>query len=601
MPPPEVRNHSYSNYDSVVPTHMHMELSVDFKRKILEGKVQIAFENKKNAPYIILDTRQLNITGVKLDDSTEAAWSLGEEKEFIGKPLVIELAPNTRMVSVYYSTSPESEALMWLEPAQTAGKKHPFMFTQSQAILARTWLPCMDVPAVRCTYTATITCDHRYMALMSASNPQRKNLKGVYRFAMDQPVPSYLMALAVGDIGFKSLGKNCGVYAEPAMLEQSATEFTALPDMIQSAGALYGDYAWGRYDILVLPPSFPFGGMENPRLTFATPTIIAGDKSLVSLIAHELAHSWSGNIVTNRTWDDFWLNEGFTVYFEERIMEKIYGKDYADMLAALSYGELQLTLNDLMTTAPGDTKLKLNLKNRNPDDGLSDIAYIKGSLVLKLLEKTYGRKTWDNFLRSYFNHFKWKTVSTEDFLSYLDEHLIKTSQIKAPDLSEWIYGVGLPANCPKISSREFVRIEAMAGKINTGKSLKYMDTAGFTTHHWLHLLRNLNSDSIQGLMSELDTTYGLSKSNNSEIQCDWYLHCIRNNYTQADVYIENYLLNVGRRKFLKPIYEALSQTPEGLEKGRAIYRKAETSYHAVSRNTIREILKIGDAEAESRS
>lgn len=582
-------NHTFSNYDSIKFKHLHLDLSVDFAEKQLKGKAVIEIENPSECRFLVLDTKQLEIEDVKLEDSVSTAWSLGEEDKILGRALVIDLGKRARKVAVYYHTAPEAEALMWLNPEQTLGKKHPFLFTQSQAILARTWVPCMDVPAVRFTYSADITCDKQYLPLMSASNNFKRNAEGRYHFNMPQPIPSYLMALAVGHIEFKSLGENCAVFAEPEMLEKAAKEFEDLPKMISAAGELYGTYAWGRYDILVLPPSFPFGGMENPRLTFATPTIIAGDKSLVSLVAHELAHSWSGNLVTNRTWDDFWLNEGFTVYFEDRIMERIYGKEYADMLMAISLGELEHTLEWMMATAPGDTKLKLSLKGRNPDDGVSDIAYVKGAMFLKYLEGLYGRKVFDDFLNAYFNHFKWKTVTTEEFIEYFNNHMSKWPKIK-PELDEWIYKIGLPASCPKIKSKEILRVDGMVELIQTKGSLKYLNTSGFTTQHWMHLLRHLNPDSVSQLMTTLDTTYGLSKSNNSEIQCDWYLLCIKTGYKPAAPFMENYLMTVGRRKFLEPIYEALSKTPQGLEEAKRIFNRAEKGYHAVSRNTIRELL-----------
>ncbi len=589
MPTLTVKNHSFSNYDSVKLTHINLHLKVDFDKRILSGKAVLDIENTSACQYLILDTRQLNIEDVMLDDSVSAAWSLGEETPIVGRALVIALTKNTRKVAVYYSTRPDAEAIMWLNPEQTLGKKHPFMFTQSQAILARTWVPCMDVPAVRFTYSADIECDSKYLPLMSATNNFKRNTTGRYHFDMPQPIPSYLMALAVGNIEFQALSNNTGVFAEPEMLKKAANEFSELPVMVAAASKLYGEYAWGRYDILVLPPSFPFGGMENPRLTFATPTVIAGDKSLVSLVAHELAHSWSGNLVTNRTWEDFWLNEGFTVYFESRIMEAVYGKSYADMLMALSVGELNHTLETLMKEGPGDTKLKLNLKNRNPDDGVSDIAYVKGAMFLYYLESLYGRKVFDDFLNAYFSHFKWQTVTTEEFIAYFNSHMSKWPKIK-PDLNAWIYDVGLPSTCPKIVSQELSRVEKMAELINTEKSLKALDTARFTTQHWLHLFRHLEADSIKNLMADMDKTYNLSASTNSEIQCDWYLLCISNQYTAADPYLEKYLMEVGRRKFLEPLYERLVETPEGKEKANKIFNKAYKGYHAVSRNTIKEIL-----------
>ncbi len=591
MPSITVKNHSFSNYDSVKLNHLHLQLEVNFEKKTLKGKAILDITNHSGSPFLILDTKDLTIEKVLLEDHENTAYSFTDEQEYIGKGLVIEIKKETKQVCIYYETSPKAEALMWLEPEQTAGKQHPFLFTQSQAILARSWIPCMDAPAVKFTYSADIACQNQYLPLMSAQNNPTKNKDGKYHFEMKQPIPSYLLALAVGNLSFKSLGEYCGVYAEPEMLEKSAYEFSSLPQMIKGAEELYGKYAWGRYDVLVLPPSFPFGGMENPKLTFATPTIIAGDKSLVSLIAHELAHSWSGNLVTNHTWDDFWLNEGFTVYFEERIMEKLYGKDYADMLAELSLGELKLTLNDLMINAPGDTKLKLNLKGRNPDDGVSDIAYIKGSLFLKLLENSVGRTEWDRFLNEYFNQFKWKTITTEQFIAYLNENLLsKHPQLKL-NINEWIYDIGLPKNCPKVNSKELVKISQMANEINSSKNINKIDTVGFTTHHWLHLLRQFIPDSVKTIMPEIQKKFGLNESQNAEIQCDWYLLSIKTNYDVAFPFIDKYLNSVGRRKFLKPLYEELSKTKTGLDFARQIFSKAEASYHAVSRNTIKEILK----------
>ncbi|MBL0317256.1 MAG: hypothetical protein IPP69_16430 [Flavobacteriales bacterium] len=302
------------------------------------------------------------------------------------------------MVEIDYKTSPDAEALLWVE-----GEK-PFLFTQSQAILARTWVPCQDSPGVRITYNADVTVPSDLMALMSAENPQQKSSDGKYHFKMDQPIPSYLMALAVGDVVFREIGPRTGVYAIPSLADAAANEFSDMQKMVDEAEKLYGSYVWGRYDLLILPPAFPFGGMENPKLTFATPTIIAGDKSLVSLVAHELAHSWSGNLVTNSTWDDFWLNEGFTVYFEQRIMEAVYGRERSEMLATLSRQDLDATIADISTSEhPEDSKLKLALEGRSPDDGMTDIAYNKGYFFLRLIEETVGRERFDKFLKVFYN------------------------------------------------------------------------------------------------------------------------------------------------------------------------------------------------------
>jgi len=316
--------HSFSNPDEVVVTHLDLDVKVDFERKQLSGSAGLTINNLKRTHKLYLDSRDLTIDRVTLGkDATETHFQLGETVKWLGSPLIIDIAPDTTRVNIYYKTSPTAAALQWLQPSQTADGKHPFLFTQSQAALARTWVPCQDTPGVRMTYNARITVPKGFMAVMSAENSTTRSSDGVYTFRMQQPIPSYLLALAVGDIDFRSTGKRSGVYAEPSVVDKAAWEFAETEKMIAAAEKLYGPYRWGEYDLMVLPPSFPYGGMENPRLTFTTTTLIAGDRSLVSVIAHELAHSWSGNLVTNATWEDFWLNEGFTTYFQHRIMESV--------------------------------------------------------------------------------------------------------------------------------------------------------------------------------------------------------------------------------------------------------------------------------------
>lgn len=368
--------HSYSQPDEAIVTHLDLDIAVDFDKKVISGTATWKFDAQAGAQRLILDAVGLDIRAVKDAATGEAlAFKLGEDKPWLGQPLEITLGKNTKAVAIEYATTDRAEGLQWLSPQQTAGKKNPFLFSQSQAILARTWIPCQDSPGIRFTYTAKVKVPPHLMALMSATNPQQKSADGVYSFRMDQRIPAYLMAIAVGDVEYKGISSRTGVYAEPSMLEKTAWEFADMEKMVDAAEKLYGAYRWEQYDVIVLPPSFPFGGMENPRLTFATPTVIAGDRSLTSLVAHELAHSWSGNLVTNANWNDFWLNEGFTVYFEKRIMESLYGKDYIDMMSVLSLQELRAEIDEKMKENPNDTHLKLSLDTRNPDDGMSTIAY----------------------------------------------------------------------------------------------------------------------------------------------------------------------------------------------------------------------------------
>lgn len=583
--------HSFARPDEAVVNHIDLDLSVDFEHRQLSGSVELSIENKIGTRHLHLDSRDLNIKGVYLDGGVKTTYALMPAMPHLGSELVIDILPETRRVKIDYSTSPDAAALQWLNPGQTAGGKHPFLFTQSQAILARTWIPLQDSPGIRFTYKARIQCPPALMALMSAENDTVIHSDGLYTFSMPQPIPSYLMALAVGDIRFHAYDKRSGVFAEPVTLDKAANEFEDLPKMIAAAEELYGPYAWGRYDVLVLPPSFPFGGMENPRLTFATPTILAGDKSLVALIAHELAHSWSGNLVTNATWNDFWLNEGFTVYFESRIMEKLYGKEYADMLTVLSLGELKKTVEEMGSDNP-DTRLYLNLEGRDPDDAVSDIAYEKGRFFLLSIEQAVGRERWDAFLKSYFSENAFKSVTTEAFLTSLEKNLIQGDgnlrNTKIRD-NKWVFGTGLPEPFPTVSSTSLDEATQLAQQFNAGKPID--QPKGWTTHQWVGFLRQLKSPMTKEQMTQLDRQFHFTTSTNSEILCQWLEMCIRNDYSEADASLEQFLTSVGRRKFLKPLYAAMAETPEGLEKARKIYAKARPGYHSVSSNTIDEMLK----------
>lgn len=595
--------HSFARPEEARVTHLALDLTVDFEAKTLSGRASLGLDAADGARELVLDTRGLEIAAVTLGDGSAAAFTLGDGiagQEFLGRPLTIPITPETEVVHVDYATTPGAAALQWLDPAQTAGGERPFLFTQSQAILARTWVPCQDSPGVRMTYEATVRVPEGMLAVMSAENPTADQPGGVYRFTMPQPVPSYLLALAVGELGFESLGAVAGVYAEPATLPAAAWELADTQRMIDAAEQLYGPYRWGRYDLLVLPPSFPFGGMENPRLTFATPTILAGDRSLVSLVAHELAHSWSGNLVTNADWNDFWLNEGFTTYFESRIMEAVYGEEYAEMLGALAFGQLRGTVEEMGADSP-DTRLHLDLAGRDPDAGLTDIAYEKGRFFLATLERAVGRERWDAFLRRYFDHFAFRSVTSETFLAYLRRELLTPPEAERIGIDEWVYQPGLPAGLVEPRSDRFAAVDARRQAWLDGGPAAELPTADWTTHEWLHFLRGLPDDLPTARLAELDAAFQLTASGNAEIQAEWFGRAIAAGYQPAYPALEEFLVRVGRRKFLAPLYGALAATPEGKEWALRVYERARPGYHAVSRGTIDGILgwEEGAAAAEA--
>ena len=569
--------HSFSRPDEAAVKHLALELDVDFEKQQLAGKATLDLDNR-GARELVLDTNGLTISSVTADGAP-AAFTLGDAVKHLGRALTISIAPSTKAVTIEYTTSPDAAAVQWLAPEQTAGGKQPFLFTQSQAILARTWVPCQDSPGVRMTYDATVRVPRGLLAVMSAENPTETTADGVYRFRMPQPIPSYLLALSVGDLAFRSLGRNCGVYAEKPVVDAAAWELADTQKMIDAAEQLYGPYRWGEYDILVLPPSFPFGGMENPRLTFATPTILAGDRSLVNLVAHELAHSWSGNLVTNATWNDFWLNEGFTVYFERRIMEAVYGRDYSEMLARLGMQDLEQTVDELGKESR-DTHLLLDLAGRDPDEAANKLAYEKGYFLLRLIEETVGREPFDAFLRDYFDRHAFQSMTTAQWMAELKQ------AFPPIDLEPWVHGPGIPANVPRVRSDAFEKVEEQVRAFERGTA---MQTANWSTHEWIHFLRHLPKPLTGEQMAKLDADFHFTESGNSEILHEWLLQAIENRYEPAYAALERFLLRQGRRKFLKPLYEKLAKSDPA--RARAIYTKARPTYHAVSRGTIDSILK----------
>lgn len=603
--------HSFAKPEEWKATNVLLDLDADFDRKVLRGSATIAVTPGKSpdAPAVMLDTRDLQIEKAEWSDGGaewhEAKFTLGENDPVFGTPLRIEVPRTARAVRVAYETSPRAVALQWLAPAQTAGKKHPFLFSQSQAIQARSWIPLQDSPGIRVTYRARIRVPEALRAVMSANmdpsaTGELKNTPSgeVREFSFEQPhpIPSYLIALAVGDLAAANLdprGESEGrtaVYAEPSVLPAAAREFADTEKMIEATEARFGPYRWGRYDLLVLPPSFPFGGMENPNLTFATPTVIAGDKSLVSLVAHELAHSWSGNLVTNATWRDFWLNEGVTTYLERRIIEDLYGKERADMEAVLGYQTLQDELKELPDK---DEILYVDLRGRDPDDGFTNVPYEKGALFLRTIESVTGREKFDKFLHEYFDRWAFQSITTQDFLNKLERDLFRPDPelaAKIPVL-EWVTKPGIPAGAAIPHSTLLEQSARAAEDFAEGKlAAARIPFKTWSSQEQLYFLRALPKQLDATQMKALDNAFHLTEAGNAEVVSEWLLMAVRNRYAPADARLQSFLIEVGRRKFLKPIYEELVKTPEGRERAVAIYAKAREGYHPLSVSLVDGIL-----------
>ena len=576
--------HSRSRPDLVRVRHVELDLELDFERREARGSATLTLERGDRSAPLVCDVQGLEVRAVSGADGRPRRHSLEDCDDKLGCALEVELAPDDDRVRIEYRTTAASKALQWLSPEQTTDGHDPFLFTQGQAVLTRTWIPLQDSPGVRVTYEARIRAPEGLTAVMSAEQLGRDG-DGAFRFRMPEPIPPYLIALACGRIAFEPISERAGVWAEPSVAKPAAKELEDVEAMIASAEQLFGAYRWGRYDVIVLPAAFPYGGMENPRLTFATPTILAGDKSLVALIAHELAHSWSGNLVTNATWRDFWLNEGSTVYFENRIMERVFGTERARMEAQLARDGLEREMAEL---EPRDQVLHVDLEGRHPDDGFSGVPYEKGALFLRRLEEVFGREEFDRFLGAWFDEHAFESVTTETFVAFLDERLLARDREKAAsiDVRAWLEEPGLPADAPRASSDALAAVDREVGRWRAGTAPAALDTRGWATQQWLHLLESTADDLDAAKMSDLDRAFSFTKTGNSEILCTWLRLSIRHRYATADARLELFLRDVGRRKFLVPLYKELLKTPEGAARARTLYAANRPRYHAVATGTL---------------
>ena len=598
-----VDEHSYAQPDKVRTTDLALDLAIDFDRKTIGGTATYALDwLDKSATRLVLDTRDLTIDKAE-GLGAEGKWeplkfALADKDKVLGSALTIETPNRPAKVRVSYTTSPEASGLQWLAPSMTEGKQTPFMFSQSQQIHARSWVPLQDTPQIRFTYSANVKSPANVMVLMSADNDPAAARDGDYSFKMPQKIPSYLLAIAAGDLVFKQVGERSGVWAEPAMVDKAVAEFDDTEKMIDAAEGLYGPYRWGRYDLLVLPPSFPYGGMENPRLTFATPTVIVGDKSLVSLVAHELAHSWSGNLVTFATDKDSWLNEGTTTYVQSRITEALYGRDMAAMEEVIDRDELKNEFKSL------DPKLqRLSLKPgtlADPDDQSSATVYTKGAWFLQFLEKRFGRAVFDPWLKGYFDHFAFQSITTSQFRDYLKANLIDKhpNVVTMQEVDQWLYEPGIPGNAPQVESGKFSTVNA--ARIAWQGSAKLPDkaiTGAWSTQEWVHFLEGMPESLKAEQLQQLDEAYHFTGTPNGEIAMRWYPLAERSGYAAAREEMGKFLERVGRRKLILPVYKALVATPGGLAFAEQVFAKAKPATHPITAGSVEAIIAEAKAKA----
>jgi len=582
--------HSY--YDSAQPRarRLSLKLAVDFTAKRIDGEVVLAF----GAPVsgvLDLDTKGLEIHSVQVPGQGSIPWELGEADPILGSRLRVTAPAGTQEVAITYRTAPDAMALQWLDPEQTEGKVAPYLFSQCQQIHARTMVPCQDTPIARVSYQAEVTVPEGLTAVMSAG-PDGDEATGdgrhVFRFTMPQPIPSYLLALAVGRLEARDLSPRSRVWAEPETVEAAAWEFAGVEDMIVKAEGLFGPYPWDRYDMLVLPPSFPYGGMENPRMTFLTPTLLAGDRSLVDVVAHELAHSWTGNLVTNASMEHFWLNEGFTVWAERKILRTLHGDD----AAALGWATGQKALEDSLERfrkEPHLTVLRLHLEGIDPDDAFSSIPYEKGARLVAALEREVGEARFQRFLRDYMAAFRFTSITTEQFCAFVDEQL--PGALKAVNAKAYLDEPGMPATAPQFQSAQLDGLTALAESWSKGGRPSAEQIAAWTPAELQVYLQKLPRQLTQADCAWLDGHLQLMGRGNHEILVEWLTLAAAADYEPAFPRIREVLARVGRMKYLRPLYGALGQHARTRALAREIFAAASPGYHGLSRRVVASVLE----------
>lgn len=582
--------HSYFDAGQPRARHLQLQIDVSFARRTLAGRIVLELQ-RPSGGTLDLDTKDLTIYSVRSETGVDVPFELHGEEPILGRRLRLLLPAGTQRVAIEYETSPGATALQWLEPHQTEGGRHPFLFSQCQAIHARTMLPLQDSPQARITYRAEVTVPEPLTAVMSAgpagSRPGQRSGTRTFSFDMPQPIPPYLLALAVGELRSRDLSPRSRIWAEPDTLEAAAFEFAHIESLLVAAEQLFGPYDWERYDMLVLPPSFPYGGMENPRMTFLTPTLLAGNRSLVNVVVHELAHAWSGNLVTNASMEHFWLNEGATVWAERRIIEALDGED----AAALDWAIGQSVLNNELARLGADsplTRLRQNLQGIDPDEAFSLVPYEKGARFLVLLERSVGRERFDAFMRDYMTRFRFMSITSEAFLAFLEEKLPGiATQV---DARAWLYEPGLPSNAPSFHSPALARVIALAegwpaGARPTPDELRSWSPAQ-TLVYLQHLPRQLDHAWCEWLDAGLD----LSARGNYELLVEWLTIAGGSDYEPAFPRVREVLMRVGRMKYLRPLYAALGKHARTRALARELFTAAGPRYHVLSRRLVESVI-----------
>ncbi len=585
--------HSWADSDQPQADRLVWRAHVDFADQVLNCEVRLRLrEPAAAAGPLDLDTRDLLVHDVTDANGRALAYALGDADPILGSRLRVDLPRGAREVNVRYATSPHASALQWLAPVQTVGGAQPFLYSQCQPIHARSLVPLQDTPRTRLRFSAELRVPARLVALMAARHSGREVIGGdaVERFEMPQPISPYLLALAVGDLASRELSPRTRVWSEPSLVEAAAWEFAETERMLAAGEQLYGAYDWERYDVLVLPPSFPFGGMENPRLTFLTPTVITGDRSATEVIAHELAHSWTGNLISNADAEHFWLNEGFTTYAERRIGEALFGEEATALAWALGRRELDAEVARFeKENRPELSRLRTRLAGVDPDLAYSIVPYEKGALFLWTLERAVGRAAFDGFIRQYIERFRFQAVTTEDFVALTDELL--PGVLARVDAPRWLLEPGVPDTAPRAQSNRLHTIERLPRDLPPPDEI----AATWRPVEWQLYLEGLSPSLSADVLAALDARFQLTRSTNHDTLEKWLTLAIGAGYAPGVARAEEVLGAVGRMKYLRPLYRALAERADSRALARAWFTRFAPRYHPIAREVVEHVLALAGA------
>lgn len=606
---PEIDPSTFSNYYEFKVNETVLNFDIDFSKKKVSGDVTFDLISKNSdLKEIWLDTSYLIIHSITINDQPTKS-TLNERTEPLGSRLNITLPSSTSNITlrILFETTSKCTALQFLEKEATDGKSAPYLFSQCQAIHARSLFPCFDTPSIKSPYKMSVKSP--YPSLMSGREVSSETTD-IYKFNQPIPIPSYLISLASGDITLKPIGPRSSVFCESINVDKCKYEFeNDMENFIVTAESLVFSYEWDKYNALVLPLSFPYGGMENPNITFVTPTLISGDRENVDVLAHELSHSWSGNLVTNCSWEHFWINEGWTVYLERRIQGQLHGQKVRDFSGIIGWIDLENSITSMGKSADKFSTLVQNLANGvDPDDSFSSVPYEKGYNLLYHIENTVGIEQFNKFIPYYFNNFKYKSLDTYQFLDCLyDFFKSQKHQLDTIDWETWLFKPGMPPQKPNFDTSLVNECYNLADKwfnaIINNESLDQFeanDISNFSANQSVVFLDTLSSfnkaddfhwSNHKNALKELSDKYSTySNSKNCEVIFRWFILQVGGHNPNFYDQLGDWLGTVGRMKFVRPGYLILNDVDH--DKAVSYFEKFELSYHPICKSLVKKDLGL---------